>query len=136
MISKDISNYQSYDIFIHEKGQFWPRSGGSLKKYLFLFYGSSNYGSFSLVRSSKKIGFSAKDKSFQRPFPLDMSSFGQTDVVTVNPGTEVELRISTVNIENLKTGETNCIEDKTYSLTQCLKKYTLAKTQERSRKYH
>ena len=65
-----------------------------------------------------------------------MSSFGQTDVVTVNPGTEVELRISTVNIENLKTGETNCIEDKTYSLTQCLKKYTLAKTQERSRKYH
>ena len=64
----------------------------------------------------------------------DMNSFGQTDVVTVTPGTEIELRISTVNIENLKTEDTNCIEDDKYSLTQCLKKYALTKTKERSRK--
>ena len=63
-----------------------------------------------------------------------MNSFGQTDVVTVTPGTELELRISIVNIENLKTEETNCIEDETYSLTQCLKKYAVTKTKERSRK--
>ena len=63
-----------------------------------------------------------------------MNSFGQTDVVTVTPGTELELRISIVNIENLKTAETNCIEDETYSLTQCLKRYAVTKTKERSRK--
>ena len=62
-----------------------------------------------------------------------MNSFGQTDAVTVTPGTETELRISTVNIENLKTEDTNCIGDHTYSLTQCLKKYALTKTKERSR---
>ena len=90
MIRKHSSTYQSYDIFIHEKGQFWPRS--------------------------------------------DMNSFGQTDVVTVTPGTEIELRISMVNIENLKTEGTNCIEDDSYSLTQCLKKYVLTKTKGKSRK--
>ena len=64
-----------------------------------------------------------------------MNSFGQTDAVTVTPGTETELRISTVNIENLKTEDTNCIEDHTYSLTQCLKKYALTKTKERPKRY-
>ena len=62
-----------------------------------------------------------------------MNSFGQTDVVTVTPGSEIELRISTFNIENLKTEGTNCIEDETYSLTQCLKKYAFTKTKERFR---
>ena len=61
-----------------------------------------------------------------------MNSFGQTDVVTVTPGTEIELRISMVNIENLKTEDTNCVEDDDYSLTQCLKKYARTKTKERA----
>ena len=63
-----------------------------------------------------------------------MNSFGQTDVVTVTPGTDIELKISTFSIKNLKTEETKCIEDENYSLTQCLKKYAFTKTKERFRK--
>ena len=91
MIRKGFTGYQSYDIFIHEKGQFWPRS--------------------------------------------DMNSYGQTDVVTVSPHTELELELSVKKIENLKKDHTHCIEDENYSLTQCLKEYVFTKTKEKTRIY-
>ena len=89
MISKDPSTFQSYDIFLHEKGQFWPRS--------------------------------------------DMNSFGQAEVVTLSPNIEIQLEISIKKIENLKTKETNCIEDENYSLTRCFKDFAFTKTKEQSK---
>ena len=92
MIRKGLRGYQSYDVFIHEKGQFWPRS--------------------------------------------DMNSFGQSDVVTVSPDEEIQLEISIKKIENLKKKETQCIEDESYSLTECLRKFAFSETQEFVHKYY
>ena len=89
MIRKGFTGYQSYDIFIHEKGQFWPRS--------------------------------------------DMTSYGQSDMVTISPHTDLHLELEVKKIENLKKDQTHCIEDENYSLTKCLKDYVFTKAKEGSR---
>ena len=71
--------YNSWDVFIHEKGQFWPRP--------------------------------------------DLFSFGQTEVVTVEPQEELEISFSVKQIENLKRPGRDCIEEGDHSLTLCLKNY-------------
>ena len=75
---------KDYDIFIHEKGQFWPRS--------------------------------------------NMFSYGQPNKVLVRNEMEIEIVFSSKVSEKMKTKENPCIEDNSYSFTQCIQEFTRKKT--------
>ena len=61
-------------------------------------------------------------------FRSDMFSFGQSPLITIAPGTELHIEFSIKQIDNMKTKERKCIEDKSYSATECFKKYLETKT--------
>ena len=74
----------NYDVFIHEKGQFWPRS--------------------------------------------NMFSYGQPNKVTVKDWSEIEIVFSSKVSEKMNTKENPCVEDNSYSFTQCIREFTRNKT--------
>ena len=71
--------YNTWDVFIHERGQFWPRPG--------------------------------------------LSSFGQSEVITVEAGQELEITFSVKEVEKLARPGRECVEAEDQSLTLCLKNY-------------
>ena len=80
MLSPGWANYyNSWDVFIHERAQFWPRP--------------------------------------------DLVSFGQAEVITVEPGQELEISFSVREVENLKRPGRDCVEEEDHSLTLCLKNF-------------
>ena len=56
-----------------------------------------------------------------------MFSFGQSSVITVAPEEELVIEFSVKEIEKMKRKKKDCIDDESYSATDCFKKY-LGKT--------
>ena len=76
--------FQDYDVFIHEKGQFWPRS--------------------------------------------DMFSYGQPDKISVKNSSEIEIVFSSKIAVKMPSLDNRCVDDNSYSFTQCIYEYTRKKT--------